>query len=32
LRNYLSSIYQKLELSNRLELYIYAGKHQLTTR
>ena len=32
LRNYLSSIYQKLELSNRLELYIYAGKHQLTMR
>ena len=29
LRNYLSSIYQKLELSNRLELYIYAGKHRL---
>ena len=30
LRNHLSSIYQKLDLSNRLELYIYARKHQLS--
>jgi len=29
-RNHLTSIYQKLEVSNRLELYIYAVKHQLT--
>jgi len=28
-RNHLTSIYQKLEVSNRLELYIYAIKHQL---
>lgn len=29
LRNHLSSIYQKLEVSNRLELYVYAVKHNL---
>ncbi|WP_137860666.1 response regulator transcription factor [Variovorax sp. 3P27G3] len=29
LRNHLTSIYQKLGVSNRLELYIYAVKHQL---
>lgn len=29
LRNHLTSIYQKLELSNRLELYVYAVKHAL---
>lgn len=29
LRNHLSSIYQKLGVSNRLELYVYAVKHQL---
>lgn len=29
LRNHLTSIYQKLGVSNRLELYIYATKHQL---
>ena len=29
LRNHLTSIYQKLEVSNRLELYVYAVKHQL---
>ncbi len=28
-RNHLTSIYQKLEVANRLELYIYAMKHQL---
>lgn len=28
LRNHLSSIYQKLGVSNRLELYVYAVKHQ----
>lgn len=31
LRNHLSSIYQKLEVANRLELYIYARKHQMGT-
>lgn len=30
LRNHLTSIYQKLGVGNRLELYIYATKHQLT--
>lgn len=29
LRNHLSSIYQKLEVSNRLALYVYAAKHQM---
>ena len=29
LRNHLTSIYQKLDLSNRLELYVYAVKHAL---
>jgi two-component system nitrate/nitrite response regulator NarL len=29
LRNHLTSIYQKLDVTNRLELYIYALKHQL---
>ncbi len=29
LRNHLTSIYQKLEVNNRLELYVYALKHQL---
>jgi DNA-binding NarL/FixJ family response regulator len=28
-RNHLTSIYQKLDVANRLELYIYAVKHQL---
>jgi two-component system, NarL family, nitrate/nitrite response regulator NarL len=31
LRNHLTSIYQKLNVSNRLELYVYAVKHQLGT-
>ncbi|MQA39908.1 response regulator [Rugamonas aquatica] len=29
LRNYLTSIYQKLGVANRLELYVYASKHKL---
>jgi len=29
LRNHLSSIYQKLAVSNRLALYVYAAKHQM---
>lgn len=29
LRNHLTSIYQKLGVNNRLELYVYAVKHQL---
>jgi DNA-binding NarL/FixJ family response regulator len=29
LRNHLTSIYQKLDVTNRLELYVYAMKHQL---
>ena len=29
LRNHLTSIYQKLGVANRLELYVYAVKHQL---
>lgn len=29
LRNHLTSMYQKLDVSNRLELYVYAVKHQL---
>lgn len=29
LRNHLTSIYQKLNVSNRLELYVYACKHKL---
>lgn len=29
LRNHLSSIYQKLGVGNRLELYVYATKHRL---
>jgi len=28
LRNHLTAIYQKLGVSNRLELYVYASKHQ----
>lgn len=31
LRNHLTSIYQKLGVNNRLELYVYAVKHQLDT-
>ncbi len=31
LRNHLTSIYQKLGLNNRLELYVYAVKHRLDT-
>lgn len=31
LRNHLTSIYQKLDVGNRLELYVYAVKHQLGT-
>lgn len=29
LRNHLVSVYKKLEVANRLELYVYAVKHQL---
>ena len=29
LRNHLSSIYHKLGVSNRLELYVYATRHRL---
>ena len=29
LRNHLSSVYQKLAVANRLELYVYATRHQL---
>jgi two-component system nitrate/nitrite response regulator NarL len=29
LRNHLSTIYQKLDVANRLELYVYAQRHQL---
>lgn len=29
LRNHLTAIYQKLGVSNRLELYVYAAKHRL---
>lgn len=29
LRNHLSSIYHKLEVANRLELYVYALKHEM---
>lgn len=29
LRNHLTSIYQKLAVANRLELYVYASKHRL---
>jgi two-component system, NarL family, nitrate/nitrite response regulator NarL len=29
LRNHLTSIYHKLDVINRLELYVYAVKHQL---
>jgi DNA-binding NarL/FixJ family response regulator len=29
LRNHLTSVYHKLELGNRLELYVYAMRHQL---
>jgi len=32
LRNHLTSIYNKLELANRLELFAYAHKHDLTKR
>ena len=31
LRNHLTSIYQKLGVSNRLELYVYAIKHKLVS-
>ena len=31
LRNHLSSVYQKLDVANRLELYVYATRHQLGT-
>jgi DNA-binding NarL/FixJ family response regulator len=31
LRNHLSSIYQKLDVANRLELYVYAVRHRLDT-
>ncbi len=31
LRNHLTSIYHKLDVGNRLELYVYAVKHQLGT-
>ncbi len=31
LRNHLTSIYSKLNLGNRLELYVYAVKHQMGT-
>jgi DNA-binding NarL/FixJ family response regulator len=30
LRNHLSTIYQKLDVANRLELYVYAQRHQLS--
>jgi DNA-binding CsgD family transcriptional regulator len=30
LRNHLSSIYQKLGVSNRLDLYVYAQSHFVT--
>lgn len=30
LRNHMTSIYSKLNLGNRLELYVYAVKHQIT--
>ncbi|WP_137174035.1 response regulator transcription factor [Massilia sp. HP4] len=30
LRNHLTTIYQKLEVANRLELYVYATKHGLS--
>ena len=30
LRNHLTTIYQKLEVANRLELYVYATKHDLS--
>jgi len=30
LRNHLASIYSKLDLRNRLELYVFCGKHQKT--
>jgi two-component system, NarL family, nitrate/nitrite response regulator NarL len=30
LRNHLTSIYSKLELTNRLDLYAYATRHRLT--
>jgi DNA-binding CsgD family transcriptional regulator len=29
LRNHLTSIYSKLNVGNRLELYVYAVKHQM---
>ncbi|HEU4776475.1 MAG TPA: helix-turn-helix transcriptional regulator, partial [Telluria sp.] len=32
LRNHLVSIYKKLGVANRLELYVYAVKHQLGTQ
>ena len=30
LRNHLTTIYQKLDVANRLELYVYATKHGLS--
>ena len=30
LRNHIASIYEKLEVSSRLELFAYAGKHGIT--
>jgi DNA-binding NarL/FixJ family response regulator len=30
IRNHLTSIYDKLGLANRLELYVFATKHQIT--
>jgi two-component system, NarL family, nitrate/nitrite response regulator NarL len=32
LRNHLTSIYDKLHVANRLELFAYAHKHGLTKR
>jgi DNA-binding NarL/FixJ family response regulator len=30
LRNHLASIYDKLEVRNRMELYVFCGKYQKT--
>ena len=32
LRNHLTSIYRKLELSNRMELYLYVQRHGLSDK
>ena len=32
LRNHLTSIYDKLDVANRLEMFAYAHKHGLTKR